>query len=299
MMLSTLPTWGPGHLRFRDNDPNSAGTEREVIFLQAGDIFYKNLGEQCVEHGIGVDLFIMSSMYVDIATIGIFDFTSNLILGTLSCMTGGDTFLYSNFIASRDAPRLAADFLRTITRETGYQAMMKVRCSNGLHAVDYDGNFFQHKPTEIEFGTIDADKAIVVKFKHEGGKLDRKLDVVFQSALLYTTASGQRRVRVQNMAARSTNDIIEILKNADEDAITVTIAKEASFKMLTKTSREVREGIGDKCIRILAAYRKYQGSGALQGQLILPDKLRLFPLYTLGLLKTRAFRGLLCFLKWG
>ena len=71
IMLSTLPTWGPGHLRFRDNDPNAAGTEREVIFLQAGDIFYKNLGEQCVEHGIGVDLFIMSSTYVDIATVGI------------------------------------------------------------------------------------------------------------------------------------------------------------------------------------------------------------------------------------
>jgi hypothetical protein len=69
-MLSALPTWGPGHLRFRDNDPNTAGTEREVIFLQAGDIFYQNLGEKCVEHGIGVDLFIMSSMYVDIATVG-------------------------------------------------------------------------------------------------------------------------------------------------------------------------------------------------------------------------------------
>jgi len=213
-----------------------------------------------------------------------------LTRGTLSCMTGGDTFLYSNFIASRDASRLAGDFTRTMTRETGYQAMMKVRCSNGLHAVDYDGNFFQHKPTEIEFGTIDADKGVVVKFKHEG-KLERKFDVVFQSALLYTTASGERRVRVQNIAARSTDDVVEVFKTADEDAIMVTIAKEASFKMLTKTAREVREGIGDKCIRILGAYRKYHISGAHQGQLILPDKLRLFPLYMLGLLKTRAFRG--------
>jgi protein transport protein SEC24 len=211
-------------------------------------------------------------------------------------MTGGDTFLYSNFIAARDAPRLAGDFTRTITRETGYQAMMRVRCSNGLHAVDYDGNFFQHKPTEIEFGAIDADKAVVVKFKHEG-KLERKLDVVFQSALLYTTATGERRVRVQNISARSTNDIAEVFKTADEDAITVTIAKDASFKMLTKTSREVREGIGDKCIRILAAYRKNQGSGTHQGQLILPDKLRLFPLYVLSLLKTRAFKGILVLIQ--
>jgi len=281
-MLSTLPTWGPGHLRFRDNDPNAYGTERETILLQAGDIFYKNLGERCIDLGIGIDLFLMSSTYVDIATIG-----------TLSCMTGGDTFLYSNFIAQRDSPRLAGDFTRTMTRETGYQGMMKVRCSNGLHVVDYDGNFFQHKPTEIEFGSIDADKSVVVMFKHEG-KLERKLDVVFQSALLYTTAAGQRRVRVQNVSARPTADVSEVFKCVDEDVVVTTIAKEASFKMLTKTSREVREGIVDKCVRILAAYRKYHGSGAHAGQLILPDRLRLLPLYVLGLLKTRAFRGM-CF----
>ena len=70
VMLSCLPTWGPGHLRFRDNDPNASGTEREIIFLQAGDVFYKNMGEQCVGLGIGVDMFIMSSAYVDIATVG-------------------------------------------------------------------------------------------------------------------------------------------------------------------------------------------------------------------------------------
>lgn len=205
-------------------------------------------------------------------------------------MTGGDTFLYSNFIVARDAPRVVGDFARTMSRETGYQAMMKVRCSNGLRVVDYDGNFFQTKPNEIEFGSIDADKAVIVKFKHEG-KIERKLDVVFQAALLYTSSTGERRVRVQNISARTSNDVVEVFKAADEDAILVTIAKEASFKMLTKTSREVREGIVDKCIRILAAYRKYHGSGAHQGQLILPDKLRLLPLYILGLVKTRAFRG--------
>lgn len=214
-----------------------------------------------------------------------------LIAGTLSCVTGGDTFLYSNFIPVRDAPRLAGDFTRTVTRETGYQAMMKVRCSNGIRPVDYDGNFFQHKPTEIEFGSIDADKAIVVKFKYDG-KLDPKFDVAFQSALLYTTATGERRVRVQNIAARQSSDVVEVFRNVDEEAVVATVAKEASFKMLTQTSREVREGIKDKCIRILAAYRKYHGLGAHQGQLILPDKLRLFPLYTLSLLKSRAFRGI-------
>ena len=70
IMLSSLPTWGPGHLRFRDTDSTAVCTEREIVYLQAFDIFYKNLGEKCVEHGIGVDLYIMSSSYVDIATVG-------------------------------------------------------------------------------------------------------------------------------------------------------------------------------------------------------------------------------------
>jgi protein transport protein SEC24 len=206
-------------------------------------------------------------------------------------MSGGDTFLYSNFIPMRDGPKLAGDFLRTITRETGYQGILKVRCSNGLHVVDYDGNFFQHKPTEVEFGTIDADKAVIVKFKHEG-KLERKLDVVFQSALLYTTSNGERRVRVQNVAVRSSDDIHEVFQHVDQEAVVATIAKEASFKSLTKTSREVREAITDKCIRILAAYRKTARVIPNTNQLILPDKMMLLPQYILGLLKSRAFKGI-------
>lgn len=198
--------------------------------------------------------------------------------------------MYSNFIPVRDAPRLTGDFIRTISRETGYQGILKVRCTNGLHVSDYDGNFFQHKPTEVEFGTIDADKAVIVKFKHEA-KLERKLDVVFQSALLYTTATGERRVRVQNLATRSSEDVNEVVQHPDQDAILATIAKEASFKMLTKTSREVREAIKDKCIRILAAYRKYARSAPRLDQLVLPDRLMLLPIYTLGLLKTRGFKG--------
>jgi len=212
--------------------------------------------------------------------------------GTLTVMTGGDTFLYSNFIPARDGPKLAGDFLRTITRETGYQGILKVRCSNGLHVVDYDGNFFQHKPTEVEFGTIDADKAVIAKFKHEG-KLDRKLDVVFQSALLYTTATGERRVRVQNIATRSSEDVYEVVQHVDQEAVVATIAKEASFKSLTKIPREVKEAITDKCIRILAAYRKVAKVTPHQSQLVLPDRLTLLPQYVLGLMKTRAFKGTL------
>jgi len=80
-------------------------------------------------------------------------------------------------------------------RFDGYQALMKVRCSNGLQVSAYHGNFIQHTfGADLEIGAIDADKALGVTFGYDG-KLDSKLDAHFQSALLYTAADGQRRVR--------------------------------------------------------------------------------------------------------
>lgn len=44
------------------------------------------------------------------------------------------------------------------------------------------------------------------------------------------------------------------------------------------------------CIRILAAYRKFSPSSTSSGYLVLPDAFKLYPIYTLALLKSPAFR---------
>lgn len=114
----------------------------------------------------------------------------------------------------------------TVTRETGYQALMKVRCSNGLQTAAYHGNFKQHTfGADLEFGIIDADKAIGVMFSYDG-KLDSKLDAHFQSALLYTTASGERRVRCTNTVASISEGGSECMRYIDQDAVVSMIAKE-------------------------------------------------------------------------
>ena len=102
--------------------------------------------------------------------------------------TGGETFFYPNFQGRRDQPKLAQELCHAVRRETGCQALMKVRCSNGLQVSSYHGNFLQHTfGADLEFGTIDVDKAIGVLFSYDG-KLESRLDAHFQSALLYTTA---------------------------------------------------------------------------------------------------------------
>lgn len=119
--------------------------------------------------------------------------------------------------------------IHAVRRRTGYQVLLKVRCSNGLQVSSYHGNFLQHTfGSDLQMGTIDADKAIGVIFSHDG-KLDAKLDAHFQAALLYTTATGQRRVRCINVVAGVNDSGIETMKTLDQDAIVNLMAKEGEM----------------------------------------------------------------------
>lgn len=108
---------------------------------------------------------------------------------------------------------------------------MKVRCSNGLQVSSYHGNFLQHSfGADLELGSVDADKALGVMFSYDG-KLDSKLDAHFQCALLYTTASGERRVRCTNTVASVSESLPEVMRYVDQDAVLSMIAKEGLFSL--------------------------------------------------------------------
>jgi protein transport protein SEC24 len=214
-------------------------------------------------------------------------------IGHISAFTGGEVFLYPNFYAARDDLKLAHEIKHAVNRETGYQALMKVRCSNGLQVSSYHGNFLQHTfGADLEIGTIDADKAMGVLFSYDG-KLDTKLDAHFQAALLYTSAAGQRRVRCINIVAGVMESAMESMRTVDQDAVVSIIAKEASSKMADKTLKDIRASITEKTIDILAGYRKNFSGSHPPGQLVLPENLKEFSMYMLSLIKSRAFKGII------
>lgn len=279
--LAALPTWGPGRLFLRD-DGNVHNTDAEKKLLKTEHPGFLKVGEKMVQSGIGIDFFLAapSGGYLDIATIG-----------HVAATTGGEVFYYPNFHSPRDTLKLAKELTHTVTRETGYQALMKVRCSNGLQVSAYHGNFYHHTfGADLEFGTIDADKAIGVLFSYDG-KLDPKLDAHFQSALLYTSASGERRVRCTNIVASVSPNTGECMKFVDQDAVVNIIAKEAAARMTEKNLKEIRGALTEKTVDILAGYRKNFTGNSPPGQLVLPENLKEFSMYILGLIKSRAFKG--------
>lgn len=214
-------------------------------------------------------------------------------IGHMSRLTGGEMFFYPNFVAPRDSLKLQTEIKHSLHRETGYQALMKVRCSNGLQVSSYYGSFLQNSfGADLEFGTIDADKAIGVTFSYDG-KLDAKLDAHFQAAMLYTSATGQRRVRCINVVAGVNEGATETMRTVDQDAVVNIIAKEASFRITEKSLKDLRAAITERTIDVLAGYRKNFSGSHPPGQLVLPEHLKEFAMYTLGLIKSRAFKGLL------
>ncbi|OJJ99253.1 hypothetical protein ASPACDRAFT_120459 [Aspergillus aculeatus ATCC 16872] len=279
--IASLPTWGPGALSLRD-DPKVHGTDGERKLFTTEHTGWRETAGHLAEAGIGVDMFIAapSGTYMDVATIG-----------HVPEVTGGETFFYPNFHAPRDIRKLSQELAHAVTRETGYQALMKVRCSNGLQVSGYHGNFVQHTfGADLEIGAIDADKAIGVTFSYDG-KLNPKLDAHFQAALLYTSANGQRRVRCINTVAAVNEGGLETMKFVDQDAVVSMIAKEAASKTVDKPLKDIRASVTEKSVDIFSGYRKIFSGSHPPGQLVLPENLKEFSMYMLSLLKSRALKG--------
>lgn len=248
-----MPAVGPGALRVRD-EAKLYGTDKERTLFAAQDPFYRQIGEECADAGIGVNLFMFPSQYIDVASIGV-----------LSGLTGGELFFHPRFSPTREGRKLRSEIEGVVSRETAYSVTMRLRCSNNLRVTDHFGNFFQRNTTDLEFGTLDADKAIAAIVKHEG-RLSENQDAFFQCAVLYTSSTGQRRVRCHNLALGVSNKLGDVFRVADMGTTISLVAKESITQTLNKTLKDVRETLTDACVKVLVSYRKFCAAATSPGQ---------------------------------
>lgn len=279
-MQSSLPSLGPGVLRNRD-DPKIYASEREKGLFAPQDNFYTQLGSNLVQAGVSVDLWLFPppNTYADVATTGV-----------LSALTGGDTHYFPNFNPAREGPQVAHNFIHAIQREQGYRAALRVRCANGLSVEDQYGNFSMSNATDIELAGVNADTSIGIALKHDGGKLTENSLVFFQCALLYTTAQGQRRVRIHNLSANVGTTANPVFKQADLDTSINFLAKRTITLSAKKSLNDLSNELDTFCVKILTAYRRYCASGASAAQLILPESFKVLPLLLSSFKKSAVLR---------
>ena len=281
---TTLPSYGPGALKNRESGSlagvSAAADKANPLLFPQGD-YYSKLAVQAAEQGISMSLVVTPAAHIDLATIGI-----------LATTTSGTILNYSRFTAQQHMSRLIGDVVGMLSNSFAFDCIARIRCNSGLQVKKHYGNFYAGaNGHDLSFGTISCDQSFAALFEYDG-KLSDKARVSFQIALLHTDAlSGQRRIRVLNLALPCTSSIQAVFRMSELDSILAFYLKKNVSQILEAPAAAFPASFSAKCVAILAAYRKYCASTMSSGQLILPDSLKLFPVMILAIHKDPAFNS--------
>ena len=284
VICSSLPTQFEGALKARD-DSKLLGTPKESTLLQPANQFYKLFASEIVKDQICVDLFVAPPqlsahvpMYVDLAT-----------LSGLTKYTGGKLHYYPEF-GTGDAisSKFCSDLRRFLGQPHGFEAVLRIRASQGISLSAYHGSFFLRQTDLLSLPNVNPDHSFSAQ-----ASIDENLQgtvVCFQAALLHTTCKGERRIRVINFSAPVTDDVKEVFSHMNVNGIAGLLAKMAVEKILANRLEDAREAVLNKCSDVIAAF-KSQYSLKTNPNLLLPENMRNFPLMLHGLIKSVALRS--------
>lgn len=277
---STLPSLGVGRLRLRGDDLRVYGTDKEQTLRLPEDPFYKQMAADLTKYQIGVNIYACSDKYTDIAS-----------LGTLTKYTGGQVYYYPGFQSAIHGEKLRHELARDLTRETAWEAVMRVRCGKGIRFTTYHGNFMLRSTDLVALPAVDCDKAYAMQLSLEETLLTTQT-VYFQVALLYTASCGERRIRVHTIAAPVVADLGEMYRQADTGAIVSLFSRLAIEKTLTHKLEDARNSVQLRIVKALKEYRNlYAVQHRLGARMIYPDSLKYLLLYGLSLCKSTPLRG--------
>ncbi|KAJ7397440.1 SEC24 D, COPII coat complex component [Pitangus sulphuratus] len=229
-----------------------------------------------------------------------------------------------------DSPQFLSDLRKDIGKKMGFDATMRVRTSTGFRATEFLGAIYMNNTTDVEMAAVDCDKAVTVEFKHDD-KLNEDTGALIQCALLYTTVSGQRRIRIHNIGLNCSAQLADVYRTCETDALINFFAKSGGAKnqpalrsvkseattdnryferlcpspctklfycgfvafkaVLSQPLKTVRDILVNQTAHMLACYKKNCASPATVSQLILPDTMKVLPVYMNCLLKSYVLVG--------
>ena len=154
---------------------------------------------------------------------------------------------------------------------------MRIRTSLGIRPVEFYGNFYMDNTVDVRFAAFNKHQSATVELKHDD-KLESQYCYI-QIALLYTSVSGERKIRLHNLTLAVTPNHNDVFQYSNVNTLMSYLLKQAIAEGRTKENAQIKQNLIEKSVNILAAYRKYCSKASPPGQLILPETLKLLPLY--------------------
>ena len=195
-------------------------------------------------------------------------------------------------------------------RPIGHSGILRARVSKDTRVREYAGHFLSQSRQEIDVPLLTPSVTYTVEIEHEGSMIESKKPTApdladigaerpeadrgfwyFQAALLYTTTSGSRRLRVSSLRIPVTNQYAHFFRSVSLNCAFAGMARPALADVAAHGVIRAKDALIDRLANLLFCYRRQCSSSQHTGQLILPESLKLLPLYVYALLKTRAFRS--------
>ena len=268
---------------------------------EAAAKFYASLGETCAKSCVALDVVLhtdptVPASFLDLAT-----------LGEVCRVSCGRTI----WVCQKQCwdQIMREELLRHLLSWSGWNAIFKVRCSAGLQVKKFganasgvvrDGGLLTNSP-ELELSVVTPDTRITVELEHRVGGVPKSSNFVYvQSALLYTCiVTGERRVRVSTLALRTATQPADTFRSMDFGTIAAMQLRHIAGSMLQQPNDPsmdyarvtAQSALLERSQRLLANYRMHtKALNSPLGQLILPEKLQLLPLFCTSVIKSPLLR---------
>jgi len=264
---STIPSVGDLGLTSRKDNPRLLNTDREIELLKPTVDGYKDLATELTKVQICCELFVASSMYMDIASIA-----------PLSKLTAGDIRYYPSFNAGVHGEKLRQEMLHVCTRTMGWEAVMRVRVSRGWKIAKVFGHLFVRGADLLVVPNCHQDQTFGITIEPvENEQPDPNICVQF--ALLYTNSESERRIRVHTVQLVSTPNVAEVYNSLDAEVMGSLMANLAMDEAMRTTVASGRNSLHTVCQQVASA--------AGPGNQAVPN----LAMYVLGLLKSPLLRA--------
>ena len=249
---SSLPQTGDGKLKPREN-PRIMGTPEEFKLLKPDTSWYKDTAVEFSRAQIAVDVFLFPHQFSDVAT-----------LCELAKQTGGTLNTYPSFNYENDSARFGSELNRILTRRTVFETVMRVRVTRGMRISNFYGNFFIRGTDLLALPNCTEESSFGFDIQHDEPMLCTSV-ITLQSALLYTSSEGQRRIRVHTHAIPVTSLMSEVVATVDVNTVCNLLSKQALDVALKTGLDTARSRLQQSCIDMIRSAKGGNRSSAYGG----------------------------------
>jgi len=282
MFHATLPNTGVGALRARDDIKLYGSPEGGGLFTPQQAPFYEEVTKECLAKGVAVSVFCCpeKNVYLDVAT-----------LSLVPRRTGGEVIHIQGFHHKTHGEQLHYSLARMVRQDTVFSCVFKLRCSKGLNIehmyATWDAEVIDQSTFHVS--RMSTDSTAVFHLSH-GERIEGQKHVYMQAACLHTNKQGQRLIRVHTLQLQCTNSLSNVFRYTEVDCVTSLLLKQATNYAL-QGNASFKDKLTKDCVDMLYAYRVHCASTTSSGQLILPESLKLLPLFVCAIRKMAIFRS--------